>query len=73
MELSPREKEIFDLVVEGYNNQEIADELFISYKTVKTHISNIMLKTKLDRYKLIVEYWKGNIKTEVRGKRQCQK
>ena len=33
--------EILLLMAEGKSNQEIADELFISLKTVKTHVSNI--------------------------------
>jgi DNA-binding NarL/FixJ family response regulator len=42
--LSSREKEILRLYVEGFSNQEIADKLFISIRTVETHKSNIMHK-----------------------------
>lgn len=34
-QLSPREMEVFKLVIEGHSNTEIADDLFISYNTVK--------------------------------------
>jgi DNA-binding CsgD family transcriptional regulator/PAS domain-containing protein len=44
--LSPREREIIRLVSEGYNSQEIADQLFISVHTVNTHRRNISGKTK---------------------------
>ncbi len=43
-ELTQREKEILRLVVKGYSNQQIADELCISIPTVKTHRSNILAK-----------------------------
>ena len=42
--LSPREKEIFDLVVAGYTNQQAAALLFISVKTVETHRTRISRK-----------------------------
>ncbi len=42
--LSDREKEILKTMVLGFKNKEIADKLFISENTVKTHISNIFKK-----------------------------
>jgi len=46
--LSAREKEVLRLVVEGKDNAEIAQELFISPYTVKNHISNILLKLHVE-------------------------
>lgn len=43
-DLTEREFEILLLIAEGKSNQEIADELFIALKTVKTHVSNILNK-----------------------------
>lgn len=43
--LSEREVEILQLICEGLSNQEIADKLFISKRTVDTHRSNILDKT----------------------------
>ena len=43
-DLTDRELEILVLIGEGKTNQEIADELFIGIKTVKTHVSNILSK-----------------------------
>ena len=43
--LSTREKEVFELVLIGKKNQEIANELFVDISTVKTHINNIYKKT----------------------------
>ena len=52
--LSKRETEIFLLVIQGKNNREIQDELFISYHTVKNHIYNIFQKMNVkNRYQLI--------------------
>ncbi|MEW6066912.1 MAG: response regulator transcription factor [Nitrospirota bacterium] len=42
--LSIREREILDLVSKGHSNKNIAKDLFISEKTVKTHLSNIYKK-----------------------------
>lgn len=43
--LTPREKQILTLVAHGRDNQEIAQELYISLPTVKTHIGHILAKT----------------------------
>ncbi|HBF59257.1 MAG TPA: DNA-binding response regulator, partial [Exiguobacterium sp.] len=43
-DLTEREQEVLQLMARGMSNQEIADELFISLKTVKTHVSNILSK-----------------------------
>ena len=42
--LTPREKEIFNLLIENYNTKDIAQKLMISEKTVRNHISNVMQK-----------------------------
>lgn len=45
--LSPREREVLTLLARGYTYKEIAAELFISVKTVETHVSSVLRKTQL--------------------------
>jgi DNA-binding NarL/FixJ family response regulator len=47
-ELSNREIEVLKLIANGKDNAQIARELFISPKTVKNHISNILMKLQID-------------------------
>ena len=54
-DLTEREREVINLVAKGRSNQEIANELVISEKTVKTHVSNILGKLQLeDRTQLAI-------------------
>lgn len=46
-DLTPREREVLDLVSQGYTNQEIADALVIQCGTVKNHVHNILKKLEL--------------------------
>ncbi len=48
VELSPREREIIELIAKGKIEKEVAAELNISYKTVKTHITNIYNKLEVN-------------------------
>ena len=52
--LTPREREILQLIAEGYTNKEIAEILSLSVKTIQSHRSNLMSKLDLhDRGELI--------------------
>jgi DNA-binding NarL/FixJ family response regulator len=42
--LTPRERDVLDLITEGLTNKQIADRLFISVKTVSVHVSNVLSK-----------------------------
>ncbi len=53
--LSKREWEVLSLLSEGLSNQEIADKLFVSLNTVKTHVSNLYLKLDVKRRTQAVE------------------
>lgn len=48
MGMTEREKEVLLLIAEGKSNKDIAEELHISIKTVKTHVSNLLMKCELD-------------------------
>lgn len=53
--LSKREYEILSLVSNGYNNKDIANELYISEKTVKNHITSIFKKLEVeDRVQAVI-------------------
>ncbi len=45
--LTPRELEVLELIGHGYSNPEIASRLFISEKTVKTHVSHILQRLSI--------------------------
>jgi NarL family two-component system response regulator LiaR len=62
MELSERELEVLRLIAEGQSNSEIAEQLVLSEKTVKGHVSNILGKLHLaDRTQAAVFAWREGI------------
>ena len=53
--LTAREKEVLMLIAEGKTNKDISEELYISIKTVKTHVSNLLMKLGVeDRTQLAI-------------------
>lgn len=46
--LTPRERQIFNLLIQNYSTKEIAKKLDISEKTVRNHISNVIQKLGVD-------------------------
>lgn len=60
--LTEREVEVLRLIAKGLNNREIARQLIISEKTVKTHVSNILSKLNLaDRTQAAIYALKTNL------------
>lgn len=47
--ISSRELEVLQLMAEGLSNQEIAEKLFVSLNTIKTHSSNLFIKLDVKR------------------------
>ncbi len=60
--LTPRERELLEMMAHGLTNQEIARELVLSEATVKTHVSRILLKTgSHDRTQAVVLAYQGGL------------
>lgn len=47
--ISKRELEVLELLAQGLTNQQIADKLFVSLNTIKSHTSNLFLKLEVSR------------------------
>lgn len=54
--LTPAEEKVFWEVIQGYTNKQIGDRLFISPRTVQTHLSNILSKLQLENRSQLVRY-----------------
>lgn len=55
-QLSPREREILQVIAEGLSTREIADQLNVSIKTINTHREHIMEKLNLNNLADLVKY-----------------
>ena len=47
--ITPRELEVLQLIAQGLSNREIAEQLYVSLNTVKTHAANVFVKLDLQR------------------------
>ena len=57
--ITSMEYEVVKLIWKGLKNQEIADELFLSINTIKTHISNLYTKTDTNNKGAIISFIRG--------------
>ncbi len=59
--LTKREREVFELLIKNNSTKEIADKLFVSQKTVRNHISNVMQKLNVSgRAQAVIELIRMN-------------
>tara|TARA_R110002096_G_scaffold49384_4_gene130439 strand:- start:3725 stop:4135 length:411 start_codon:yes stop_codon:yes gene_type:complete len=49
LEITSREYEVLQAISDGLSNKEIADKLFLSESTIKTHVSNLLMKLNAKR------------------------
>jgi DNA-binding NarL/FixJ family response regulator len=62
IELTKREKEVLDLICQGFSNQQISDKLYISQRTVERHRSSLLFKTdSKNSISLVVYAIKNNL------------
>jgi DNA-binding NarL/FixJ family response regulator len=54
--LTPAEAKVFWEVIQGYTNKQIGDHLFVSPRTVQTHLSNILSKLQLENRSQLVRF-----------------
>ena len=54
--LTPREKEILELIAEGYTNPQIAEKIFLSQFTVDSHRKNLLAKLKVKNTATLIKY-----------------
>jgi DNA-binding NarL/FixJ family response regulator len=54
--LTPAEERVFWEVIQGHTNRQISDRLFISHRTVQTHLSNILNKLNLENRTQLVRF-----------------
>jgi DNA-binding NarL/FixJ family response regulator len=54
--LTPAEEKVFWEVIQGYTNKQIGDHLFVSPRTVQTHLSNILSKLQLENRSQLVRF-----------------
>jgi DNA-binding NarL/FixJ family response regulator len=61
-ELTPREREVLDLLLQGLSNPEICARLFISDATAKTHVARILQKLEVrDRVQAVIYAYENGI------------
>jgi DNA-binding NarL/FixJ family response regulator len=55
--VTSRETDVLQLIAEGRTNREIAERLYVSVNTIKTHIGNLLAKTGAPSRAAVAELW----------------
>ena len=55
LRISSRELEVLQLMAQGLSNKQIADSLFVSLNTIKTHVTNLFIKMEVERRTQAIE------------------
>jgi DNA-binding NarL/FixJ family response regulator len=64
-QLTPREHDVLAGVARGQSNHEIAEDLYLSYSTVKTHVSHLLTKLGVrDRAQLVIRAYQAGVVTD---------
>ncbi|HEX6115599.1 MAG TPA: response regulator transcription factor [Solirubrobacterales bacterium] len=67
-ELTPREREVFELVARGLSNREIATELVVEESTIRTHVKRILMKLELrDRIQVVIFAYETGVNQQGRA------
>jgi DNA-binding NarL/FixJ family response regulator len=63
-ELTPREREVFDLIARGLSNREIAVALAVEESTIRTHVKRVLAKLRLrDRIQVVIYAYENGLTT----------